>query len=91
MARAMRASGLVKPKATRVRTRILVLVDSMNPFDRPWSRVALMVLRCLTIRYCRTTDSGIRQRRAQLTHRSRASLPASSLRTNTRRRPSLSR
>ena len=33
MARAMRASGLVKPKAIRARTWILVLVDSMSPFD----------------------------------------------------------
>jgi len=31
----------VKPNAIRVRTRILVLVDSMSPFDRPCSRVCV--------------------------------------------------
>ena len=34
MARAMRASGERNPKAIRVRSRILVVVDSMSPWDR---------------------------------------------------------
>jgi len=33
MARATSASGLVKPNAIRVRTRIFVFVDSIRPFD----------------------------------------------------------
>ncbi len=31
----MRGSGPWKPKAMRVRSRILVLVDSMRPLERP--------------------------------------------------------
>ena len=38
-----------------------------------------------------STNTGIRQRRAQLIHRSRASLPSSPLTENTWRKPSLSR
>ena len=34
MARPMRAAGLWNPKAIRVMTRILVLTDSILPFDR---------------------------------------------------------
>jgi hypothetical protein len=29
----------------RVRSRILVLVDSISPLDRPWSKVASMAAR----------------------------------------------
>ncbi len=36
MSRAMRASGSLKPKAMRVRRRILVLTDSVRPFESPW-------------------------------------------------------
>lgn len=39
----MRASGLVKPNAIRVRFRILVLVDSMSDFGRSCSRAASMM------------------------------------------------
>ena len=42
MARAMRASGERNPNAMRVRSRILVLTDSISPLDRPWSRAASM-------------------------------------------------
>jgi hypothetical protein len=45
MARPVRAAGLWKPKATRVRTRILVFTDSMRPLLSPWSRVAWMLFR----------------------------------------------
>ncbi len=34
MARAIMASGLLKPKAIRVRSRILVLVLSTRPLDK---------------------------------------------------------
>ena len=50
MARAMRASGERNPNAMRVRSRILVLVDSISPWDRPWSRAASMASRCRTMR-----------------------------------------
>ena len=40
MAKAMRASGDLNPKATRVISRILVLTDSMRPLDRPCSIAA---------------------------------------------------
>ena len=82
MARAMRASGERNPKAMRVRSRILVLVDSISPLDRPWSKVASMAARCLTILRCSSTKAGMRQRRAQLVQASSASLPASPLTAN---------
>jgi hypothetical protein len=43
MARAMSAAGLWNPKEILVRTRILVLTDSMRPLLSPWSRVAWML------------------------------------------------
>ena len=46
MARAMSASGERNPNAIRVRSRILVLVDSISPWERPWSRAASMAWRC---------------------------------------------
>ena len=45
IARAIRASGERNPNAMRVRSRILVLVDSISPLDRPWSKVASMAAR----------------------------------------------
>ena len=45
MARAIRASGFLNPKAMRVRSRILVLVDSMSALDRSLSRAALISAR----------------------------------------------
>jgi len=50
MARAMRASGERNPNAIRVSSRILVLVDSISPCDRPCSGAASMAARCLAIR-----------------------------------------
>ena len=46
MARAMRASGDRNPKAIRVMRRILVLTDSMRPFERPCSIAARIEVRC---------------------------------------------
>ena len=91
MARAISASGERKPNAMRVRSRILVLVDSMSPWERPCSRAASMAWRWRTMRPASSTNTGIRQRRAQEIHRSRACLPSSPLTENTCRRPSLSR
>lgn len=63
MARAMSASGERNPNAIRVRSRILVLVDSISPCDRPWSRAASMAWRCRTMRPASSTNTGMRQRR----------------------------
>ena len=38
----MRGCGAWNPNAMRARSRILVLVDSMSPWERPWSRLASM-------------------------------------------------
>ena len=73
MARAMRASAEWNPNATRVSSRILVLVDSMSPLDRPWSSVALIVRRMAGDPVGRSTKAGMRQRRAQHSQRSSAS------------------
>ena len=51
MARAMRASGDLKPKAMRVMSRILVLTDSVRPLDRPCSIAARIDGVCLTMRF----------------------------------------
>ena len=83
MASAMSASGERNPNAIRVSRRILVLVDSISPWDRPWSRAASMAWRCRTMRPANSTNTGMRQRRAQEIHRSRACLP-SRLRPKTR-------
>ena len=91
MARAISASGERNPNAIRASSRILVLTDSISPWDRPWSRAASMAWRCLTMRRASSTNTGMRQRRAQEIHRSRACLPSSPLTENTCRRPSLSR
>jgi hypothetical protein len=76
MARAMRASTFLKPNAMRVRSLILVLVDSIRALERPWCSVASMLVRWRTILRARSTKLGMRQRRAQESHRSRASLPS---------------
>ncbi|COX94631.1 Uncharacterised protein [Mycobacterium tuberculosis] len=91
MARAMRACGERNPNAIRVSRRILVLVDSIRPWDRPWSRAASMATRWRLMRAASSTNTGMRQRWAQEIHRSRACLPSSPLTENTCRRLSLSR
>ena len=73
MARAMRASGDLNPKAMRVMSRILVFMDSMRPLESPCSMDARIAARCFTMLRCSFTNAGIRQRRAQLTHLSSAS------------------
>jgi len=65
MARAIMVSGDLKPKAIRVRSRILVFVLSTSPLDRRWSRAASIASRCLLMRRPSSTKLGIRQRWAQ--------------------------
>ena len=77
IARAMRAWAEWNPKAMRVIRRVLVLVDSTSPFDRSCSIAARIRARCLTMLFCSYTKAGIRHRRAQLIHRSRASTASS--------------
>ena len=77
MARAIRAWGERNPKAILVSSRILVLTDSMSALDRPCSRAAWILSRTAVMRLARWTKAGMRQRRAQDSHRSRADLPAS--------------
>src|SRR5664279_288539 len=90
-ARAMRASGDLKPNAILVIRRTFVLVDSIRPFDKLCSIAARILALCLTMLLDSFTNEGIRQRRAQLIHRSRASTAASWGIVKTTRRPSLSR
>ena len=72
MTRAIRGCGDLNPKATRVMRRILVLTDSMRPFESPCLIAARIEALCLTIRRWRSTKAGIRERLAQLIHRSSA-------------------
>jgi len=69
----------------------LVLVDSINPLDRLCSIAARILVRCLTMVLESFVNEGIRQRRAQLIHRSRASAAASWGIVKITRRASLSR
>ena len=62
MARAIRASGLLKPNPIRVMSRILVLTDSIRPLDRPCSIAARIEALCFTIRRCSFTNASIRLR-----------------------------
>ena len=77
IASAMSASGDLKPSAIRVRTRILMLVDSISAFVSPCSSEASISARCRRILRPSLTNIGIRQRCAHFSHRSRAALPAS--------------
>ena len=72
MASAMTGSGPWKPNATRVSSRILVLVDSMSALDRPHSRVASIAARLAVMRCASSMNAGSRDRRAQPSHWSRA-------------------
>jgi hypothetical protein len=72
MARAMRGSGPWNPNATRVMSRILVLVDSISALDSPESNAASIAARWRATRRCRVMNAGMRHRRAQLVQRSRA-------------------
>ncbi len=71
-ARAMRGWGPWNPKAIRVSRRILVLVDSISPWERPCSRWASMAARCLAILLARWTKAGSCDRRPQRPQRLRA-------------------
>src|SRR4051812_49000962 len=53
-------------------SRILVLTDSIRPFERPCSIAARIEAWFFTIRRCRSTNARIRQRRAQPIQTSRA-------------------
>ena len=91
MARAIRGSGVAKPKAMRVRSRILVLADSIRPLDRPCSMEARICVRWRVMRCCSKTNDSMRQRRAQETHLSSASAASSTGSLKIVRRASLSR
>ena len=64
----MRGWGPWNPKAILVSNRILVLVDSMSPWDRPWSRLASISWRCLVIFLASSINAGSWDRRAQVNH-----------------------
>ena len=64
----MRGWGPWKPNAIRVSNRILVLVDSISPWDRPWSRLASIAWRCLVIFLASWINAGSCDRRAQVNH-----------------------
>src|SRR5659263_678449 len=71
------ASGDLKPKAIRVKRRTLVFVLSTSPLDSRCSRLALIEMRCLAIRWAKWTKAGIRQRLAQRIAKHRISINAS--------------
>src|SRR5664280_2196138 len=73
------ASGDVQPKAIRVKRRTLVFVLSTSPLDSRCSRLALIEMRCLAIRWAKWTKAGIRQRLAQASQWSSRRLPSSPL------------
>jgi hypothetical protein len=54
------ASALWNPNATRVMSRILVLVDSIRAFDRPESKAASIAARCFTMRCWSAMKAGMR-------------------------------
>src|SRR6266536_3584798 len=94
MARPMRACGSWNPNAMRVIRRSLVFTDSTSALDSRCSTPTSMACRCVVTRAARSTKAGMRQRRAQHSHRSRARManrrkPARA-RVNTHRRPSFS-
>lgn len=85
----MTGSRPCDPRAILVTSLVLVLVDSIGAFDRPCSRVAMIVARWRRVRRTRSMNAGMRQRLARLHHRSSASMPAWPLNTTTCRSPSL--
>ena len=66
MAGAMRPSGVLNPNAIRVMSRIVVFTNTIRPLDRPCSMAARIESLRLVILRCRSTNAGIRQRRAHL-------------------------
>jgi hypothetical protein len=83
-------SGGFEPKAMRVRSRILVVTDSVRPLDKPCSIAARIDGVCATMLFCSLTNAGMRHRRAQLTQRTIASRASWSGIWKISRRPSLS-
>lgn len=79
MARVMRAGADRKPKVMRVSSRILVLTDSISALDRRCSSAAWILSRTAAGEAGEADEAGMRQRRVQDSHRSRAVLPASPL------------
>ena len=63
MARAMRASGDVKPKAMRVMSLILVFIDSTRPLESPCSIAARIAVWCLTMLRWSFTNAGMKRPR----------------------------
>src|SRR5680860_745409 len=67
------SNGLIEStNKIRLISRIL-LVDSIRPLERLCSIAARVLTLCLTMLFWSFTNDGIRHRRAQLIHRSRAS------------------
>ncbi len=64
MARAISALGDVKPKAMRVISRILVLIDSILLLESPCSIEARIAVRYLTMLRWSFTNAGMRHRLA---------------------------
>ena len=52
------ASGDLKPKAIRVKSHALVFVLSTSSLDSRCSRLALIEMRCLAIRWAKWTKAG---------------------------------
>ena len=76
---AMSAWGEAKPNATRVRTPILVLVDSTRALEVPERRAASMGTRWRRILRPSSTEAGIWQRAAQASQWPSRAIPSSPL------------
>ncbi len=83
--------GDLKPNATRVSRRILVLAASTRPLDRPSVRVAWMSARCRAIALASSTKAEMRQRLAQASHASSRTVARTPLSVNTSRSSSFNR
>jgi hypothetical protein len=66
----MTASGVWNPNPRRVMRRILVLTDSIRPFDNPCSMAARMAGLWTRMLFCSATNAGMRHRLALSIHRS---------------------
>src|SRR5829696_8366189 len=88
---AISALGERNPNATRVSSRILVLVDSTSPLDSPSVSAAWMLDRWAVIVLASFTNAGMRQRLAHPSHASSSTVARTPLSLNTNRSCSLSR
>src|SRR5215216_4678982 len=91
IASAISALGERNPNATRVSSRILVLVDSTSPLDSPSVSAAWMLDRWAVIVLASFTNAGMRQRLAHPSHASSSTVARTPLSLNTNRSCSLSR